>query len=61
MTQIENLNHGDSYRTIKYGDKWYAEKLKNTGVWEILGSYSSEEDAAKRISDHIMEARDGNA
>lgn len=52
-----NLGHNNSYRSINYGDKWYAEKVKSTGIWEIIGTYSTKEDADKRILEYIKEVK----
>ena len=37
------------YRIIDYSQKWYLERLKSTGVWDILGVYQSKQEAEEAL------------
>ena len=39
------------YRIIDYKPNWYLEKLKSPGVWSILETFRSEEEAKKKLEE----------
>ena len=39
----------DEYRVIDYSGRWFPERLKSAGVWEVLGEYSTKEEAEQAL------------
>jgi len=46
MTQC---SRGEEYRIIDYGGRWFLERLRSIGVWEILGEFKSKKQAERAL------------
>lgn len=38
------------YRIISYGGRWFVERLRTQGVWEILSDCKSKREAQKELA-----------